>query len=598
MYQMKSNLYGLILKMSLKKRLLFTYLLLSLLILAATSVAFYQSSKKVLIKQATISSQQQLSLITNNLREKIGHISDYAITLSISSSIAEILKNNPIVPDNELNKFFVNSEFIDQTQRIIGLHKNIYAWDFLDTNNQWFHSSTTDTDQLTSCFSEDFLNSLPENLSLHFLGPYNIDGKPVFAVLKSITNIDNTKYLGALVLLVKETNISSTFNNLPDSDSKNFYIIDKNNQILSSSSSLGIYKTLDEYLGIHKSEINYLKKDGTRIINVNGTDNLFISKSYDDLDWDVINIIPLKNLTMDHIAILYNIFVISLFLFLLSVVFSMLCSQTVASPIQRLAAQMEKVSLGDLDISVTYHSNDEISILYEQFNIMMNQIQKLLANIYEEQTAKRKMEIQLLQSQINPHFLYNTLNTINSLIELDMNKTASNAVSAMSSFYRNCLSKGEFIIPLKQEIIITRQYLYIQNLRYMEFIDYKIIEKISEEDSCTMIPKLTIQPIVENIFVHALGTNKCRITIEIVLSSPEQICISIADNGRGIPPEKLEQLKQFITDGRENGKSFGLPSIKNRIALLYGNNYSFTIESTLNEGTKIIILIPRGEREK
>ena len=592
------NIYQRFLKLSLKKRLLITYLCLSLLILAATSVAFYQSSKKVMIKRASVSSQQQLGLITNTLRDKIGHISDYAITLSINSRIAEVLKENPSVPESELDQFFVNSELIDQAQRIIGLHKNIYAWDFLDTNNRWFHSSTTDTEELNSYLSKDFLDLLPTDLSIHLLGPYEIQGEPVFAVLKSITNIDNTKYLGALVLLIKESNISSTFSNLPDSDSKNFYIIDPQNRILSSSSSSGIFSSLDEHLGIRREEIQELKEAGTKIVKIHGTDTLLISQEYKDLDWTVVNIIPLKNLTMDHITILYNIFVISILLFLLSVVFSVLCSRTVASPIQRLAAQMEKVSLGDLDISVAYHSNDEISILYERFNIMMKQIQKLLANIYEEQNTKRKMEIQLLQSQINPHFLYNTLNTINSLIGLGMNETASNAVSAMSAFYRNCLSSGKFIIPLKQELLITRQYLYIQNLRYMEFIDYKITEAISEEEGKTVIPKLTIQPIVENIFVHALRTSKCRIEITVYSPSPERICISISDNGKGISPERLKQVQDSITAARENGNSFGLPSIRHRLSLLYGEDCSFTIESAPGAGTKIVIILPKGGKQK
>lgn len=114
--------------------------------------------------------------------------------------------------------------------------------------------------------------------------------------------------------------------------------------------------------------------------------------------------------------------------------------------------------------------NDELAVLYNQFNLMMQKIQTLLNDIYEEQNAKQKMEVRLLQSQINPHFLYNTLNTIKSLIELDMNDTAVKAVSSMSSFYRNSLSKGQFIIPLRQELLLTEQYLYIQNLRYMDLL--------------------------------------------------------------------------------------------------------------------------------
>ena len=187
----------------------------------------------------------------------------------------------------------------------------------------------------------------------------------------------------------------------------------------------------------------------------------------------MVNLIPLQNLTMEHRTVLQTIVLICVLLFILSLFFSMLCTRTVTAPIQRLASKMETASMGNLDISASYHSNDELAVLYKQFNLMMQRIQTLIDHVYEEQSANQEMEIRLLQSQINPHFLYNTLSTIKSLIELEMNETAVKAVAAMSVFYRNSLSKGRFIIPLKQELELTEQYLYIQSLRYMEYVDYE-----------------------------------------------------------------------------------------------------------------------------
>ena len=588
---LRKKMFRLFSWISLKYRLFITYLLLSSLILLLTSVFFYSASKKVLIKCATLSSQQQLSLITNNLGDKINHISDYAITLSINSNIANVLKENPTVPKNELEHFLVNSELTNQTQRIIGLHKNIYAWDILDTENHWFHSSTTETDQLDSLLDSEILDNLRTNLAFQFLGPFQISGEPTFVVLKSITNIDNTKYLGALVLLIKEANISSVFRNLPDSSSRYFYITNEKRQILSSSSSKGIYEDFSSYAGIDPTKYKTLAETGSQIFSINNTDFLFICKSSPALNWKVINLIPLENLTLDHVVILHNILIISIVVFILSVVFSILCTSTVTAPIQRLVDKMKSASAGKLDISVSYSSNDELAVLYNQFNLMMQKIQTLLNDIYEEQNAKQKMEVQLLQSQINPHFLYNTLNTIKSLIELDMKETAVKAVSAMSTFYRNSLSKGQFIIPLRQELLLTEQYLYIQNLRYMDFVDYEITYEPSWEDHGAEIPKLTIQPVVENIFVHGLTSQICHIHLNVSIRNGT-ICISVSDNGSGIPPEKLAELNRSIRDFKTARHSFGLPSINHRIALLYGENYGLTIESSPEKGTTVTIVIP------
>ena len=588
---LRKKMFRLFSWISLKYRLFITYLLLSSLILLLTSVFFYSASKKVLIKCATLSSQQQLSLITNNLGDKINHISDYAITLSINSNIANVLKENPTVPKNELEHFLVNSELTNQTQRIIGLHKNIYAWDILDTENHWFHSSTTETDQLDSLLDSEILDNLRTNLAFQFLGPFQISGEPTFVVLKSITNIDNTKYLGALVLLIKEANISSVFRNLPDSSSRYFYITNEKRQILSSSSSKGIYEDFSSYAGIDPTKYKTLAETGSQIFSINNTDFLFICKSSPALNWKVINLIPLENLTLDHVVILHNILIISIVVFILSVVFSILCTSTVTAPIQRLVDKMKSASAGKLDISVSYSSNDELAVLYNQFNLMMQKIQTLLNDIYEEQNAKQKMEVQLLQSQINPHFLYNTLNTIKSLIELDMKETAVKAVSAMSTFYRNPLSKGQFIIPLRQELILTEQYLYIQNLRYMDFVDYEITYESSWEDHGAEIPKLTIQPVVENIFVHGLTNQMCHIHLNVSIKN-NTIYISISDNGSGIPREKLTELNRSIRDFKTARYSFGLPSINHRISLLYGENYGLTIKSSPENGTTVTIAIP------
>lgn len=588
---LRKKMFRLFSWISLKYRLFITYLLLSSLILLLTSVFFYSASKKVLIKCATLSSQQQLSLITNNLGDKINHISDYAITLSINSNIANVLKENPTVPKNELEHFLVNSELTNQTQRIIGLHKNIYAWDILDTENHWFHSSTTETDQLDSLLDSEILDNLRTNLAFQFLGPFQISGEPTFVVLKSITNIDNTKYLGALVLLIKEANISSVFRNLPDSSSRYFYITNEKRQILSSSSSKGIYEDFSSYAGIDPTKYKTLAETGSQIFSINNTDFLFICKSSPALNWKVINLIPLENLTLDHVVILHNILIISIVVFILSVVFSILCTSTVTAPIQRLVDKMKSASAGKLDISVSYSSNDELAVLYNQFNLMMQKIQTLLNDIYEEQNAKQKMEAQLLQSQINPHFLYNTLNTIKSLIELDMKETAVKAVSAMSTFYRNSLSKGQFIIPLRQELILTEQYLYIQNLRYMDFVDYEITYESSWEDHGAEIPKLTIQPVVENIFVHGLTNQMCHIHLNVSIKN-NTIYISISDNGSGIPREKLTELNRSIRDFKTARYSFGLPSINHRISLLYGENYGLTIKSSPENGTTVTIAIP------
>ena len=589
---LKKKAFQLFLGISLKRRLFITYLLLSSLILMLTSVFFYTASKKVLIKRAALSSQQQLSLITSNLGEKIDHISNYAITLSINSNIADVLKENPTVPENTLEHFLVNSELTDQAQRIIGLHKNIYAWDILDTENHWFHSSTTETDQLDSILDPEVLDSLQTNLAFQFLGPFQISGEPTFVALKSITNIDNTKYLGALVLLIRETNISSAFRDLPDSSSRDFYITDENGQILSSSSSEGIYKDFSSYTKISSENYKTLTETYRQFFSVDGTNTLFICKSYPDLNWNVINLIPLESLPLDHMVILHNILLISIVVFILSVFFSILCTGTVTAPIQRLVEKMKSASAGKLNISASYSSNDELAVLYNQFNLMMQKIQTLLNDIYEEQNAKQKMEIRLLQSQINPHFLYNTLHTIKVLSIMQGVENIQTVSDALSRMLHLNLDARKFISIAEEEKYL-QDYLDIQQYRYVGKLTYSI----SIEDSVKgcVLPKLLIQPIVENALQHGISKEQSVGMVQIrVYGEEEELHILVRNSGPEFPPELLCQ--QHYCGGAS--KHIGLQNISRRLNLLYGEKAEMRIVSGENLLTSVEIILPRSSQDE
>ena len=576
---LKKKVFHLFLGISLKRRLFITYLLLSSLILMLTSVFFYTASKKVLIKRAALSSQQQLSLITSNLGEKIDNISNYAITLSINSNIADVLKENPTVPENTLEHFLVNSELTDQAQRIIGLHKNIYAWDILDTENHWFHSSTTETDQLDSILGPEVLDSLQTNLAFQFLGPFQISGEPTFVALKSITNIDNTKYLGALVLLIRETNISSAFRDLPDSSSRDFYITDENGQILSSSSSRGIYKDFSSYTKISSENYKTLTETDRQFFSVDGTNTLFICKSYPALNWNVINLIPLESLPLDHMVILHNILLISIVVFILSVFFSILCTGTVTAPIQRLVEKMKSASAGKLNISASYSSNDELAVLYNQFNLMMQKIQTLLNDIYEEQNAKQKMEIRLLQSQINPHFLYNTLDSLYFVAIMHGDDQMAEMVEALSDNFKLALNNGSKYIKVADSVKWMQGYMKLQNMRYNNrfelFVDIR--REILQRETITFI----FQPFIENAMYHGLEPKigKGKISLR-GWQEQNNMIFTIEDDGVGI--DDMSRL--------ENG--YGVRNVIERIKLNYGEKYGVTFESSPGNGTKVTIVVP------
>jgi two-component system sensor histidine kinase YesM len=251
---------------------------------------------------------------------------------------------------------------------------------------------------------------------------------------------------------------------------------------------------------------------------------------------------------------------------------------------------MRKVKLGKMDLRVDFNSNDEIGMLGEGFNNLMEKVQELMKEIYNEQKWKREYEFKLLQSQIKPHFLYNTLETIISFIKLDMKENAVKTTKSLAGFYRTSLSKGNDIITISNEVDLNSNYLSIQKLRYTEYLDYKL--EFDEEILKYSIPKLTLQPLIENSIYHGLKQKEEKGHLIIKgYKEDNKIKIEVIDDGVGISKDRIYSL---LNPSNEVDKSidFGISSINSRLKLLYGEKYGLEIESELGEYTKIIVNLP------
>ena len=207
----------------------------------------------------------------------------------------------------------------------------------------------------------------------------------------------------------------------------------------------------------------------------------------------------------------------------------------------------------------------------------------------QEQDKLRAMELALLQSQINPHFLYNTLDTIIWLVETGKNEQAVEMVTSLSNFFRSSLSQGRDIITLGEEEIHVRSYLEIQQVRYRDILRYEI--HVQPELRGCMLPKLTLQPLVENALYHGI---KLRRGLGCILvdaaQEDDRVCITVRDDGAGMPPERLQQLRQSLDT--EEPVGFGLRTVYRRLRLLYGEQCSMELESEPGAGTTVTLRFP------
>lgn len=270
----------------------------------------------------------------------------------------------------------------------------------------------------------------------------------------------------------------------------------------------------------------------------------------------------------------------------------------ITKPIEELCAYTMEIASGSLKVSAPKSNIEEIQTLSDQYDHMVVRIGELIDHVREEQELKRKTELKLLQAQINPHFLYNTLDTIVWLAEGKRHQEVVEMITALSSFLRMGLNNGRDFITIRGEAEHVNSYLQIQHFRYEDILDYEI--NFEEGIMDFSIMKLTLQPIVENALYH--GIKNCRKKGFLKISGwkeREDIFLRVEDNGIGMKPEALLKMQKLVSRGGEDvdlREGFGIANVAERIRLNFGADYGLSVESEYEVGTSVTVRIPAVQR--
>ncbi len=312
--------------------------------------------------------------------------------------------------------------------------------------------------------------------------------------------------------------------------------------------------------------------------------------------WSIVQYTPYENIMIKSKDIRNFTLILLLACIAIASMFSLILTKNITNPIISLKKAMESFGEGNFRLRVEEDREDEIGRLQHSFNVMANEIRTLLDRIEEAHLQQRKLELNMLEYHINPHFLYNTLDSINWMAQKSGNTDISEIVTALARFFRIGLSHGKEVVKISEEIDHAYYYLTISKIRYKDCLNFEIDVDDSILEYKTL--KIILQPIVENAIKYGIYKNRKDQLIQIKGhwgQNEDEIILEVIDNGKGMSREKLYAVKQAIYDQTENGfysGGIGLKNVNQRIRLYYGESYGLNIESEPGKGTRVIIRIP------
>ncbi|HHV74183.1 two-component sensor histidine kinase [Thermoanaerobacterium sp. PSU-2] len=571
--------------LSISSKIVLYYLFVLIISISFLSIAYQEINNSITSNKVMQVSNEIVSNINSSIESLINTVDNQSKILISSQILQSALANGNA--GNYASYIQPMSKYLSDFLNFNDFISSIYIFDNLGNeyfvDNVSFKSISLSTiktakwyDRLVSLSGKYILEANDGNLIDQSNG-----NKGYVSFIRVINDINSQKPAGIMIINISESYLYKYINSSINTYTSGIIIRDENGNTIIKPTNIS--KNLN-------SEIyTFISPNGSTVRKIDGKVYI-ISDLKNDFGWNIISITPFNELNSQfwiYNIILLFVIVINIVLLLLGLLF---ISLFISQPIVKLVNSMKGIKDGKFEKVDIATGNDEIGMLKDVYNKMIDEIKKLIGDIINEQKMKRKLELEVMQSQIKPHFLFNSFDAISALILMNDTKNASKIVKALGKFYRSFLMNGNEEITIKDELEIIDNYLTIQKIRFGNKFD--VIKEIDDRTLPYKIPKLILQPLVENALNHGVRGKDGQgiITIKSLYAS-NQITLIVSDNGKGMSEEKLREIESG------QSKGVGLRSTIERLKIYYNYNDVVKIQSKPDEGTTIVITIPINEED-
>ncbi|PKM50489.1 MAG: hypothetical protein CVV02_11150 [Firmicutes bacterium HGW-Firmicutes-7] len=578
--------------LKLKNKLLISYLIFIVLPLSIFGKLTFQEISEILENRIIYSATQAFNQGTEYLSYKIDKIINVSDNIAVSLDVKSILERD--LSDYSTAKKHEDLNYLRAYLRSFQDDKDIHNVCIYIKDDMLHSNEDDDISSISYAMQSKWYSQLTGAGSRVFMVPPAFYNDPnsnegvVLSVARRITSATNyIEVIGYLRIDFLEKSIQDILSNANSVNGSLTYIRNRDDRIVSSTDNelLGTYR-------LSLADIEALEGvEDWRILTINDQPTYVRTRTIKDTDWTIATIIPSEDIfrevsNLSRLMVAFLIIIIPI-----ALGFSILLSYRITKRLSKLSNKMKMATENVFDAyNEEADRTDEIGELASSYNYMVKRIGTLAKEQYKLGQSIKSSELELLQAQINPHFLYNTMDMINWMSYDNRGEEIRKITKSLSTFYKLSLSKGNNIIPISDELKHVSLYMEIQNYRLQNVIDFKIT--CDERLKGYMIPKITLQPIVENAVLHGILFKKCK-TGFVHISCQEQednIQIIVEDNGVGIQPNQLDKLMDYDSK-QESG--YGLKNIQTRLMLTFNEKSGLKIESEEGVGTKVAVIIPK-----
>jgi two-component system sensor histidine kinase YesM len=571
--------------LKIQDKIFICFVMIILLAILSMGIFSYYKSSSILDEKTGNYNFQTVKQISTSVDYTLQRLDDFSSILSFDQNIQQML-NMDFNLFNDREKLAV----IDQIEKIMITHYNstiMGSINIFGNNGMVFKVPSSSSANLDNDDQLDLYIKEAEAFGGKNKWINETSSKGVLKAVRQIKDLQTTtKPLGTVIISLKYETIAKLLQDVNFDKDGLVMLIDEKGKWVTPVES--IFDGIDDI-----SNMNRLlnKQSGTLIQSIKGKQYLisYITSNYSG--WKLIGIISKDKLYKDNYKIRNGIFILTLVILILAFLLARIIAQTISLPIKRLLKPMKRAEMGDLKVSIPINSKDEIGILSQGFNHMISQMNSMVEVVYKGKIMLKESELKALQAQINPHFLYNTLESINWMAKMNGVEQICGMVSALGDLMRISISTEKEYITIEEEIKYISDYLFIQKVRFGERIHTDL--QVAEDLYPILIPKLILQPIVENALLHGVQVKKGKALVKISGKRMDgDILFEIEDNGVGMTAEQSLLLLKGRNEWEEGKKAgIGIYNVHQRIRFIYGEKYGIRIFSTPAKGTTIQILI-------